>query len=52
MQYRVDGGDWDKVDQSGSFHSGMIKFKVMDLYEGRHTLEVRDLVDIFNVWQL
>mmetsp|Transcript_39145 Transcript_39145/g.75015 ORF Transcript_39145/g.75015 Transcript_39145/m.75015 type:complete len:705 (+) Transcript_39145:154-2268(+) len=38
--YRVDGGDWDKVDQSGSFHSGMIKFKVMDLYEGRHTLEV------------
>ena len=38
-QYRLDKGDWEHIEPSR--HGGVMTFTVTQLYEGRHTLEVR-----------
>ena len=51
-QYRLDKGEWEHIEPPRRFRSGVASFKVTDLYEGRHTVELNSTDRAGNVGEV
>lgn len=51
-RYRLDGGDWSAVNELDKLVAGTLKFRISDLLEGKHLLEVEPSDEAGNVGQM